>query len=295
MNSKLSKETIQYILDNFSSHAPDTEVNTNHLNCPSGTDTRSRLYVRKTEDGTKLLAHCFNCGGSACIPTGVWIGVVKTAGERLEEERKRELIAVHKKNCAERGHPLVRGIRYLLPHKYFSGEDEEAFHRYEAFGCLYAPAVEPLIKYRVYVPRDNGIQYCAYPKEHGGWMMILDGDDSGRILIYRPDPTKGIVDDNPVAVVCEDPFSAMKVCLAGHIGIALCGTSLSTEEAFKLSLLFDRFLVWLDNDSGDIRDKSAAIAARLSLYKHAYGECLCNDPKLYTCAEISGIIRGFYT
>lgn len=302
MKTKLDKDTNNYIKDTFLSISPDSEVKTNHLNCPAGTDSRSRLYVRKTEDGRKLLAHCFNCGGSSVISTGTWLsGDVVTPEERHKATLRNMTISHHEGLIKASGQSIALSFGGLTPHKYFQDpSSRSAMESYESFGCklvlLPSPAANPHLPcYRIYVPRDNGVQYCDYPKPPGGWNMVLK-DDSGRILIYRPDPAKGVVDDKPVAVLCEDAYSAMKVCISGHIGIALCGTSLSMEEAYKLSLLFDRFLVWFDNDSNPVRALAQFTAHRLNLYaeENVKLEGILNDPKLYSSEEVCINIRNHY-
>src|SRR5688572_12518334 len=37
------------------------QVHVNHDSCPAGTDTKKRLYIRRTNEA--ILAYCHNCGG----------------------------------------------------------------------------------------------------------------------------------------------------------------------------------------------------------------------------------------
>lgn len=46
---------------------PGTTARTNHDNCPSGEDTRRRLYVTRSDDNTGLKCYCHNCGQGTVI------------------------------------------------------------------------------------------------------------------------------------------------------------------------------------------------------------------------------------
>jgi DNA primase len=83
-------------------------------------------------------------------------------------------------------------------------------------------------------------------------------------------------------VIVEDMFSAIKV--GRHLpAIALLGTELKDMLALTM---FDKYLIWLDNDKATVKVKQAKIKRRLDLL----GECAIIktplDPKDYTDEEI---------
>jgi DNA primase len=85
----------------------------------------------------------------------------------------------------------------------------------------------------------------------------------------------------------------MKVCLAGYSGVALCGTHLSSEDAFKLSMLYDSIIMWLDNDKPEVLAKANDNANKLRLYNNkVYTNYTDTDPKKYTLDYIRSQVEG---
>ncbi len=67
--------------EDFVPHAPSgigNMVHINHSTCPSGIDTRRRLYIRKTSDA--IIAYCHNCGN---------YGIKSHANLRIQDIEKR--------------------------------------------------------------------------------------------------------------------------------------------------------------------------------------------------------------
>jgi hypothetical protein len=107
-----------------------------------------------------------------------------------------------------------------------------------------------------------------------------DYKDTSKLLIYNTTNSK-------IAIVCEDPISAMKVCLAGYAGVSLCGTHVAPDDAFKIAMLYDQIIVWLDNDKQDIVSKAIDNYNRFKLYNSKVTiNSSDKDPKKYSLPYI---------
>jgi hypothetical protein len=284
------------------------QINVNHALCSAGQDTKKRLYIRITEDGSRLLAFCHHCNRRgmqkrsllARFPTteaavATWDD--KAGQEELNPLSVRWHEAIKEYNGAT---PMVVGpgklphaMYGLFPLKFFAVEHFNMLIERDFYGMRYTPS-------SVIIPRygETGLlgldkralarsDHPSAPK----WQRILalasDGSEvAGRLIIYNTTQSK-------IGVIVEDPISAMRVDLLGYGAIALTGSSLSPDDAFKLSLLFDSIVVWLDNDNATVLKNATAAAMRLRMYnlnKVGLVHNLC-DPKRLTDDQITRAIQ----
>lgn len=82
------KDFVQYGED----LSPNEQININHTNCEAGEDTRQRLYIKRTEDGHKLLAYCHNCGKHGTFAyKGSRSISIKTSERGIYKDRKESI------------------------------------------------------------------------------------------------------------------------------------------------------------------------------------------------------------
>lgn len=260
---------------------PTLQYSVNHENCPAGEDTRGRLSYRLSDDTRLLLAHCFNCGRSGVytVKSRFW-KMVETPKEILKEDYDQYDFWMKQYGEAT---PIEFNETEQWPSGYFASCWDE-FCEAEKFGIR-----ETDLHYLI--PRGN------VPSDITGFEVRTKGAKSYKRIVhpsYKEDSKLLIYnkDNSKVGVVCEDPISAMKASLAGFAGVALCGTTLSISDALKLSMLFDKVVIWLDNDAPVVESHANLARSRLSMYMDHVGLVHnLSDPKGYTLPFVRGVIQ----
>lgn len=59
------------------------QIHVNHKDCTAGSDTKRRLYLRRTSDGTTTLAYCHHCGEKGVLRKGRALKSVKALTEEV--------------------------------------------------------------------------------------------------------------------------------------------------------------------------------------------------------------------
>jgi len=280
MKLKLTRQDLQRLA--ALSPQPGEQYSVNHDDCPAGEDTRGRLSYRLADDNRLLMAHCFNCGRSGVM--SVRSRLLSAARYRKPEELKEEYNLFDSwMDAYSAAEPLDFGNKEMWPGGYFASCWTE-FCDAEKFGIRETP--HHYIIPRGNVPNDiTGFE--IRPKGLKYYTRIIHPmyKEDSKLLIYNKDSSR-------IGVVCEDPISAMKVSLAGFAGVALCGATLSVGDALKLSLLFDKVVVWLDNDSKTVKEQAHLNRARLAMYMDgAYLVEKLSDPKSYTLSFVRSTIE----
>ena len=284
MKLKLTRQDLQRLV--ALSPQPGEQYSVNHEDCPAGQDTRGRLSYRLADDNRLLLAHCFNCGRSGVISVRSRFVTFWAGTDRKPEELKKEYdLFDYWMGAYSAAESLIGEFtdEDRWPGGYFESCWSE-FCEAEKFGIRETPS-------HYVIPRGN------VPNDITGFEIRTKGlkyytrvihpmyKEDSKLLIYNKDGSR-------IGVVCEDPISAMKVSLAGFAGIALCGTTLSVGDALKLSLLFDKVVVWLDNDSKTVKEQAHLNRARLAIYMDgAFLVDGLHDPKGYLLPYIRSTIE----
>ena len=277
MKNRLSNETMTIAVETC--ELPNVQYHRNHDDCPAGQDIRKRLSIRLSEDKRLVLAHCFNCGLSG-VRTSRIPSLYKA--EPSKEVVNNYLVFDSTMARYKSGTPITPDGSW--PSVYFLdcwSELQDA----DKFGIK-----ETSDSY--YIPRGNP------PEDITGFEIRLKGDRKlykriihpnykydSKLLLYNGKGSRN-------AVICEDPISAMKISLAGYAGVSLCGSSMSSDDAFKVTMLFDSVTVWLDNDKPEIIRASLLIRDRLRLYMNKVTRIQgLKDPKYFTLQAIDGYIK----
>ncbi len=287
MKKRLTRDTVLETLEFVKANklGPHQRISINHQNCPAGEDSRRRLYASVSEDGKLLLLHCFNCGSSGVTRYRATAShdsmSLMDAVESVHKEMKfktEEVRFSHGELLSDSSWPCG----------YFLNDEvaKEPFNHY--FRHLF----------RVLPNRDNAVMLLrGDPSNVTGYDTrffnpkgftrtynpIHDGESN--LLVYAIKPSN-------VAVVVEDPISAMKVAIAGYTGIALCGSSMRESDYFKVASLYENVVVWLDNDSALIKKQASTMYARMGLFnENVFLIGNREEPKKLTCELIAHAIE----
>ena len=250
------------------------QTNLNHLGCPAGTDIKARLYVKVTEDGRMTLAYCHHCGqrgglkrayfGPVKTDTATIVGGPGYIGKEYYNTAKdmSTLTQIDRVHATEAG-PL----RYL----YDSPESVGLMAAREHYGiryhngdwsCRTGWAIPYYDGHNVLVGVDIRHPSSGTSKSKWERFKAMDKDGQylgGRFVVYNNT-------DSKTCVLCEDPVSAIKLDMAGFAGVSIMGTNISSEDLLKLRTLYDKLVVWLDNDSITVRSASKDIERRAGLF-----------------------------
>jgi hypothetical protein len=291
------------------------QTNVNHAKCSAGEDTKKRLYVRITEDNSKILAFCHHCNRRGMkrksllyrIPSENAVVAVWDDNKGLEVSNLQKMKWATALEAFLNAKPITKkliadwaGLEFVFPLKFFGHQHGEGhwdeLEKRDYYGMRLTPTA-------VIIPRYGSTGLLGLDQRDLAasspslllprkWKRTLalanDGEEvAGRLIVYNTNNSK-------TGCIVEDPISAMRLDLLGIAGIALTGSSLNTDDAFKLSLLYDRFVVWLDNDNDTVIKNATATAMRLGLYTSGKIGIVQghNDPKKHTDEEIHTIIRG---
>ena len=239
----------------------------NHIGCPAGHDTKSRLWIYRGPGGVSF--SCLHCNTKLFLPI------------KKRPPRAPELPSAASKDSVK---PRIQDGTSAL---------DEWSQAALQFVFRSAVSLETLKNYGVkYSPHQRGLVLPLYgvSNEHlttqWGYQIRTDSG-TPKYITYAPDmwadhvPTPKISRYGKWAtvhtiVLCEDVLSAMQVAqVAGVAGVALLGTRApDVHELLKLvpySLTKDgepqRVIVWLDNDNPEVKKAARKTAAKLSEYQ----------------------------
>jgi hypothetical protein len=293
-STKLSRSFMQEAARQVTGMLSGSQLKVNHEDCPAGEDTRRRLYLKITDDGKMLLAHCFNCGlsGGYKLASGT-ASCATTSLEVAPEDRTGEPTWVMTEYLFNKMEPCYENGRMAAWPNMFFHDCQKQWKAVDAFGVKYDDYTK-----QVYIPRyiDGKLKGLdirtiglasigsAQPPK---WSRLLAPDFTGPLtLVYNTTGSR-------TGVICEDPISAMKIALSGYAGIAICGTRVpSTPEMVRFKLLYDKVVVWLDNDKANVCKTARDIYDTLGLYSIPRSiEVAEVDPKLSDVSEIRDTVN----
>lgn len=278
-------------------HNKPGQININHEGCAAGTDTKRRLYIKITNTPSKLLAFCHHCNRRGVKPLSCLPRVPITDSATVEWNSKADpssVVLTDWGKTASEYHNAVpmadaMSIRLMakFPLRFFNAEQIEGLRDRDYYGMRISGTTHVLIPRmgesgllgvdKRSLEAGNLFDHTDMPKWKRTLALAEDMQEvAGRLIIYNTTQSR-------CGVVVEDPISAMRIDLLGYGAIALTGSSLDVDDAFKLSLLFDRLVVWLDNDSNTIIHNATAAAMRLSMFTKYKVPVIAklSDPKSY--------------
>lgn len=322
MKSRFDTSTRELILREAAGLAAGGTTRINHEDCPSGMDTRRRLYIKVTGDGSMALAHCFNCAHSGgyklrtfAVPAKEEVPTHLTKEFADAKERFRRHCILYNSGVPmeqPEGHPLsweknVTGSPAFctFPWQYFRLQSEyegllaNNFFgwKFSSNGILMIPheSSDSMLGFDMRVlstQADLEAAQRAGVKKPVKWIKSTNPEAPKSVfqgwLIYNPSGSK-------TGVLCEDPISAAKLALANVAGISMGGFGVPImEQAHALSLMFDRIVVWFDNDKPEVLEAAELTQDKLSLFlDNVYVERIFKDPKLYPLEDVESILTEY--
>lgn len=270
----------------FKHLAPDVvgeQVNVNHANCPAGTDTKRRLYIKRTRKNGRdiILAYCHHCGLS---------GVAMGDKQKVKRSREHSGVSTSGDIGNVRMPYDVTGDESQWPYAARSWVRQAALTSEEVkkYGMVYSELYD-----RVIVPIYNGGEGLS------GWIgRRLKGDGPKYLYEGKSDLKFYAVclkSDSSWVCVVEDILSCIRV--SRHMNcIALCGTTVTDKVLVKLSK-YSNVLIYLDDDNFDVRKKQRLLKTKLSslcdnvYLVHSNG----TDPKELDDSTLKDLLDSYQT
>ena len=290
----------------FLPFAPDTEgeqVNVNHADCPAGTDTKRRLYVKRIERG-KVVAYCHHCGGRGLASP--------SRGDRNPLYSSDALLARLPGVLPEGGGAYgvaQRSIRRAdkgsqVPKQKAGPSGRASFNRaewpVEAIVWLNRFGIEDHWKW-YYEPGLGRLCYTV--RDIKGQPVLkccraLNGEPK-KYLNFKEDfkdqsPRGYLGFKTDVLVITEDILSAQKCVDAGYSAFPMLSTTVKDSDLLHLTEEFKHgiIIVWTDNDNTDVRLKRNKLKDSLSLLGVSNKTIKdYKDPKYYSVKEIKEIVN----
>lgn len=258
----------------FAPEEADTQVHVNHAGCEAGVDTKRRLYIRRLDDGSTILAHCHHCGKSGSY----------------RENKFRSLASL--KRASEYTNSSTNTIS--LPADYETSVREWPA-KARAWIYRYGITDAEITKYGIgYSNRERRV---VLPSWEDGVLLgyqtrrIFDEDTGPKYTTYYNKKNfvwKDLTSTNNILVICEDVLSAIKLhrCYAS---MALLSTHLHKNN-IKYLFGYDEIMIYLDNNNSEVKMNSLKIKQELLLYvpkvKIIEREC---DPKTLSNNELEAL------
>jgi len=247
------------------------QIHINHDNCTAGADTKRRLYIKRTEDGTNILAYCHNCSLHGRY--------VQDFGRAIAA-RSRNTGNANSCNAFDyesgRGKHGETDKRATTPRN--SEYDIRKWRRehrlwLQKYGII-TPKETDL--YKICANEDlNGVILPVYRDKLllGYQLRTFDGGDKPKYITRRVDNNAlwwysgdYLLQSSPSdIVIVEDMLSGIK-CARYSATVALLGANIGDDLlAFLLQKAIDktRFTIFLDDDNRQIRMNQLKIKVKL--------------------------------
>jgi hypothetical protein len=231
---------------------PDEQLRIDHSDCPSGQDTRGRLYIKRKHDGT-LLAYCHNCGD---------YGVHSSRGKT---KAIRDLLIEHEAAQRNGAGELVLPPDIIVNPDAWPLEAQAWVYKY---GITRDEIIDNELCYspswdRVILPvyGDGKLLYWqgrAVRKDQDP--KYVSAKAHPKVMAWQLAPGKRTCDK---IIIVEDRLSSIKV--GRYVdSVALLGTSPDIDCLTERLQMYKKVGIILDPDQAGFR-KGTELAARLSL------------------------------
>jgi len=259
------------------------QVHVDHLGCPSGTDTKRRLYIKKVPGG--ILGYCHHCSGSG------FVRLMTPEGRDLSEWLKSKPIDV----------PDVSTEDYKYAHHglpYTGSRGDLWIHKY---------LTDDLIDMRYINGNGNPdqVQLTLFTIEH----MFSIGKQVRNtvtcpkyITTYRPDINRGdaawFMGKENLLFITEDYMSAYKIFkVTGVTTVALLKTTASDATIRQIQDFEPKeVVVWLDSDLAGVSGTTKLVKRlnyALPNYVAVNSVATPHDPKEQPVDYIQNLAKSF--
>jgi len=311
----LSHHEIRYYVDEYLAQvgmAIDQTQNLSHEECDGGIeDRKARLYITRTASG--WVAYCHNCGKRGFLRTSDPRPITKWqdtcgGGAVYDKTHARSIYVSYHMD----GYEFRDLTRNKMPvteapctahtigwfYNYFKPEDgfREPCEIADSYGVKYTVAFPSNgISARLLFPVwDVNAPEDALPAALAE--RTLEADNKWKLTTIDGGPMPVCIDNlhnnEHTVVIVEDRVSSIRLSELGYASVCLHGTNLSDSTLFALaSGPWERYIVWLDNDSSLVKDKACDYARRLRMYLNSSKEIIVdlihNDPKNTSVSDIN--------
>lgn len=263
MSYRFSYEEMQRIFENVS--PVNATVHVNHEGCPSGVDNKRRLYVTKTEDGSGFLFFCHHCDGRGMLRnkryTSASSGVPGyTSSVIIKDGLTESADVVPLDMVASMWRVAVLPVKPAL---YKVVENLEILHQLsDVWDRLesrdfYNLRVQTWLEFYSKSGRQLKIPHLRYYlptlDERGevtGLWVRNHKDCKHKVIVYGNAKASlyDIEEKSKTVILVEDPISAIKLNCLNIPAYSLGGLTISIDDVLKLRMLYNNFVVWMDND-----------------------------------------------
>lgn len=226
----------------------DMQYRFNHKDCPSGHDTRKRLYIKKMDNGA-VLAYCHNCGNKGVLsPKGRQYTAHKSIEKTVNDAAASGFILPSDRTCvlSEDCNSYARAFLYKYD-----------FYDHDISCIEYSPSLNRLMYPIVSVDKTDH-------KEVGKVLRRLGLGTSPRYLVYNESENiNGLLSNSremySKCVIVEDYLSALKI-VTNTVGkyvdvFYLNGTHLTSETLVQIRK-YANIAIHLDDDPSGISASS---------------------------------------
>lgn len=261
--------------------SPGEQMKMNHSNCPAGTDTKQRLYLKMTDDGRKILAYCHHCNSKGYYK-------VRGTGAATVPSIKKKSTYIDIPDDAESDTTKwpAQARAWLWKYGLTPAEVNANYITYspELRRVILPIATNPAFRYsyqaRKIFDDDKGQKYIT--------RMVENSRPFFWGLSHKSKFPKSVV-------VCEDILSAIK--LSRYVdSVALLTTSMSDVVRDFLTKTYDDAIIFLDDDTSQVKMQQVKIRDALSL--HMRHVVIYNsggkDPKEHSDDELKNIIETIH-
>ena len=252
-----------------------------HDGCLSGESTKQKLYITRKSDNT-LLAYCHRCGmrgyvrdpnyvtsihdtarlsptgkASASLRTWVHDAGLTSVMTSISDTMKSSTVIV----------PINKWLRKKHVDPSYADADGLAvnYTRDGRFWTLVSPCYAPNLgsDSSLEDPLLTGIQVRYFVEDYEKWP---DGYPKVRTFGHAG-PHMFNPNDSPVLYIVEDRISGIRIAQAGGAALVLHGCYVPTaEDAHACACMFDRIVVWLDNDNPKVLETAEHIKRTFSMF-----------------------------
>lgn len=248
-----------------------TQLRFNHSDCPSGADTKQRLYVKAVDTG--WVCYCHHCGNHGFLRTTkyrVLTGGLDYPSDGIREYTPKSIPSMYRSGLIRKPADFPAAQLLWLYSYGFTDTDIVRNEIGVADDGSIVIVKDDLTFENVayYVRRKYSDDFSKGPK------AILYKEKAKRFVWYNAAPVTAASTSSVVLV--EDPISAMKIRKTGANVISLMGTHLTDDHKLFLTHgLFDRIMIMLDPD---IAGKKAALKIKKQLQSIAEEVTIFEDP-----------------
>lgn len=261
-------------------------IRVNHNNCPAGLDTKSRLEIKRKDNGD-VIAYCHHCSGWGIKRDGVVRSIYKRpvspANVMTSEPYTLPSDAVFD--------PLMWPREARRWPKMYGITDKELVDN----NICFSPRLE-----RVVIPCYSETKVLTGYQTR----KVFDTDKKPKYLTYAKKGSKYFLPSKvegplPYIVLVEDALSAIKLGRLVKYPVAVLGSDLpSVEMCGILSSFPDATHVFLafDNDNPHVKENQLKVFRRIQILSPSTDNCILyldDDPKTYSLEELHEHFKGY--